>query len=427
MKKILLLVISILISNSLIHSQTVVTYAGIPNEAGNSQLMGPRLTTKLYRPGNIAVDSKGNMWISESGNHVITVLMASNENLKYRVGAHEQASFKDATGITSRFNTPMGIAVSPDDDIYVADYNNHVIRKITKFENLGVNQIVTVFAGSYGVSGDYYTPKSGYADGGLNTARFNGPTDLAFDASGNLYVVDQGNHCIRKVDASGNVTTFAGQPGLAGNTNGDALSTAKFNTPTGIFIEGNDIYIADRLNSSIRKISGGQVTTVVDGLWTPSDLVKVGSKYYISDQHRVQLYDGSSLSVYVGSPNLNDPGSKNGKGTDARFKNISGLMFYNNELYIADQDNHVIRAVVNCQGYKPTITKNELKLTASEGMYYQWFNAGAVISGATNRNYNVTQTGDYSVSVTSLKGCVATSDEMHVDYSSSIFENSSIT
>ncbi|MDQ6963150.1 MAG: hypothetical protein Q9M28_11610, partial [Mariprofundaceae bacterium] len=137
--------------------------------------------------------------------------------------------FADGLGTAARFYNPQGIAVDASGSLYLADTSNHRIRKISA---LGV---VTTVAGS-GVAG--------FADGVGTAARFYNPRGITVDASGTLYVADTSNHRIRKISASGVVTTVAGS-GVAGFA--DATGTAaQFNTPIGITVDASGtLYVAD--------------------------------------------------------------------------------------------------------------------------------------------------------------------------------------
>ena len=126
----------------------------------------------------------------------------------------------------------------------------------------------------------------------LDFTGFNDPSDVEMDASGNLYVADKQNFCIKKIDASGNVTVFAGIEGQTGSDNGDAIGKAKFVSPTGLYIDGNDIYVAD--GTALRKISGGKVTTVdlqpdydfswdMGGIFNLTDIENVDGTWLLSD------------------------------------------------------------------------------------------------------------------------------------------------
>ena len=148
--------------------------------------------------------------------------------------------------LSATFNNPHGIATDLQGNIYVADRYGHKIRKIS-------GGIVTTFAGSN---------SPGFANGTGTAASFNEPWSLACDAAGNVYVADAKNYAIRKITPAGVVTTVAGT-GVFGVTNGP-VSTAEFGFPSGVTVSSNGsiIYVCDRMTHTIRKISGGNVTTL---------------------------------------------------------------------------------------------------------------------------------------------------------------------
>jgi hypothetical protein len=330
-----------------IHAQIVTKYAGTAQNPGTNPLSGGFAKDAAFfnQPYGVAVDGKGNMWISDRLNHSIRMIQKIDLKIYTRAGFNSQG-YKDATGTTSQFDNPMGLAVASNNDIYVADNGNYCIRKITAFGNLGSGQTITTFAGK--LIGGY--PSQGYADGTGSQAMFSSPTDLAFDASGNLYVADAGNNAIRKITPAGDVTTLVGGPTMGGYQDG-TLATAKFSYPSGLFVTSTgDIYVADKNNQKIRKISGNTVTTVLSGglLWSPDDVVvTTKGDIYITDQHRILRYSGGSTSVFAGSTTLNQAGYVNGTGNTARFNNVK-LMLYSssdNSVYVTDMDNQVIRNV----------------------------------------------------------------------------------
>jgi sugar lactone lactonase YvrE len=151
----------------------------------------------------------------------------------------------DAT--QARFNRPLGVAVDTNGTLYVADSYNFTIRKITR------SGVVTTLAGSPGMAGS--------ADGVGAAARFTFPQGVAVDTAGNVYVVDA--NAIRKVSASGAVTTLAGTTSVKGNADGSGAN-AQFNQPWGIAVDKDgNLYVADTENYLIRKITqAGLVTTL---------------------------------------------------------------------------------------------------------------------------------------------------------------------
>lgn len=213
---------------------------------------------------------------------------------------------------------------------------------------------VCTYAGA-GVAGD--------DDGITNLASFAFPMGMAVDGSGNLYIADSGNHKIKKVDTSGFVTTFAGT-GISGFTNGSSLS-ASFWSPTGIAVSSNgNVYVADSLNNSIRKISNGVVTTLAgnstagstDGTGTsasfnfPFDLtLDLSENLYIADTSNDSIRFCTSTGIvtryagqYVGFRDGNRlavTGAQFNKPTSVSLNLSTG------ELYVTDTTNNAIRII----------------------------------------------------------------------------------
>ena len=137
--------------------------------------------------------------------------------------------YTDGTGTSAQFSYPTGVAVDGAGNVYVADRYNHRIRKIT------ASGVVSTLAGS---------GTSGYTDGTGTSAKFDYPTGVAVDGAGNVYVADQNNHRIRKITESGVVSTLAGS--TYGYTDGTGTS-AKFNYPFGVAVDGaGNVYVADQ-------------------------------------------------------------------------------------------------------------------------------------------------------------------------------------
>jgi hypothetical protein len=147
------------------------------------------------------------------------------------------------------------VAVDAGGNLYVADSGNNLIRKISP------GGVVTTLAGS--VVGTSSGANGGSADGLGAAAQFNFPNGLAVDAAGNVYVADFVNETIRQITPAGNVTTLAGTAGVTGNTDGTG-SAARFNGPTGIAVDAaGNVYVADTENHAVRKITlAGVVTTL---------------------------------------------------------------------------------------------------------------------------------------------------------------------
>ncbi len=200
------------------------------------------------------------------------------------------------------FNEPTGVAVDAAGNVYVADSGNNAIRKIAP------DGVVSTFAGSEkGEAGS--TSATEIVKG--TDARFSSPARLAIDTDGSIYVTDRGNSTIRKITAAGLVSTFAGTAGIVGSTDGTG-STASFLLPIGIAVDtSHNVYVGDGKNT-IRKITSAGVVTTLAG----------------------------TADTY---------GAIDGEGkTVARFNNIGGLAVdAAGNVYVADQGNNLIRKVTS--------------------------------------------------------------------------------
>ena len=363
MKK-LLITLHVVFFISLSFGQSVVTIVGTPEVAGVTDQPTNSLLAKLNKPYDMAFDSKGNMWITESGNHTLTMVRASDNKVMIRAGMAGSAGFKNGDGTQTQFNSPMGIVVGSNDEIYVCDNGNHVIKKISPYVDESTPQTVSVFAGKYDEGTSSCTAYPGFADGSSSIAQFKEPMDIALDANGNLIVADYENHIIRKITSTGIVSTLAGQPGISGNTNGDAVSVAKFKNPSGIFLNGSEIMVTEYGNSALRIISGGVVSKKPFwGLNYPGHLIysysNGTSNYYVTTGNTIKRSWESTSStgteVYAG--NAYNGGFADGSIENALFRNVKGICYGpGNSIYVADMDNHVIRKIMYCPVIIPALT-----------------------------------------------------------------------
>jgi streptogramin lyase len=227
-------------------TRAVTTFAGTADSTGSSD--GTGATARFSSPSGVAVDGAGNVFVADSGNNTIRKITPAGM-VTTLAGAASSGS-ADGTGAAARFNSPESVAVDGAGNVFVADWGNSTIRKITP------SGVVTTFAGT---AGSY-----GSADGTGAAASFSFPTGVAVDGSGNLFVADLGNSTIRKITPAGVVTTLAGTAGSSGSADGTGAA-ARFNGPHGVAVDGSgDVFVADTGNNAIRKIStSGVVTTIV--------------------------------------------------------------------------------------------------------------------------------------------------------------------
>jgi sugar lactone lactonase YvrE len=290
-------------------SGVVTTFAGKLGASGIVNATGTN--AQFNAPSGLAFDASGNLFVSDTGNNVIRKITAGGVVTTF-AGVAGYGGFLDGASGSALFNSPLGIAVWTNGNVFVADSGNHCIRKIS-----GGN--VTTFAGSPQVWGS--------ADGTGTNAQFNSPCELAFDANGNLFVSDANNDTIRKILTNGVVTTFAGATEQDGASDGD-LSSARFRSPASLaFDKKGNLFVADSFNQTVREISANGI-----------------------------------VSTVCGAPAIS--GADDGTNGVARFFNPYGLVVAaDGSLIVADAYNQLVRVV---------IVPFKLKLQISGGTKISW-------------------------------------------------------
>ncbi|MCO4764250.1 MAG: hypothetical protein KC502_22245, partial [Myxococcales bacterium] len=326
----------------------VATYAGSGYPSFSD---GPALKANLHYPYGMDFNAAGELVFADHNNHRVRKVDVNGSVVTIAGGA---AGYVNAKGAQARFRNPRGVVGDKAGNIYVVDGNNYCVRKIDK------TGVTTQFAGTctkrgyynggtvFGAAGtaQFYTPTSlaltddgvmylslnykhsiaridttgktvhfsggnhraypGYTNGLGSAVRFRNPVGLDVDVAGNLYVADNGNHVIRKVTPGGEATTVAGT-GSYGHVNG-AVGGARFYHPHGVAVRGDGaIFVADHYNNRLRKIFGGQVSTVA----------------------------GTGAT-----------GATNGEATQARFyRPLDVVIGKDGTVYMTDYNNHRIRSI----------------------------------------------------------------------------------
>jgi sugar lactone lactonase YvrE len=230
-------------------SDTITTIAG-NGVQGFSGDGGPATSAKLDTPDGVAVDGQGNIYIADLRNSRVRKVSVDGTIATFAGTGQPGFSGDGGLATSARLYAPEGVAVDGQGNVYIADRNNYRVRKVSP------GGTITTFAGG-GKPGSL-------GDGGLATsATLRSPSGVAVDGQGNLYIADRDNSRVRKVNRSGTITTFAGTDKERFSGDGGPATSALLYRPDGVAVDGRgNIYIADTFNNRVRKVSpGGTITT----------------------------------------------------------------------------------------------------------------------------------------------------------------------
>lgn len=339
-------------------------------------------------PQSLTNDAAGNLYVTDFNNKVIRKITPAGVVTTFAGIMNIPGNVNGPFGIAT-FTGPTSIVFDKQGNMFVADYTAQTIRKITPGGS------VSTFAGTSGVTG--------FNNAIGTSATFNGPYGLAIDASDNLYVAETGNHAIRKITPAGDVSTLAGN-GYSGTSAGTGAA-AQFTGPTNLAVDAlGNIIVADAGNNAVRKITPlGVVTTISATNGQIPAGIRIGrdGSYYIAILNKQQIIkmalDGSS-TVIAGS---GASGSANGPAAAATFKRPEDVNFdTEGNLYIVDQDNYLIRKL-NLTGY--TIDKTlpaGLTFDAKSGQISGTPTAAAPSTVYTITGYNSAGSSTTTINIT---------------------------
>jgi sugar lactone lactonase YvrE len=343
----------LLLSMSGCGPRIIATWAGTTVE-GYGGDGGPAVDAKLDDPSGLSFDTAGNAYIADSDNGAIRKVAPSGE-ITTVAGANGLGYSGDGgPAINARLNRPTMVIADAAGNLYIADRDNHAIRKVN------TSGIISTIAGGNG---------EGYSgNGGLATrAKLNRPRDLLFDENNNLYFTERQNNVVRKVNTAGVISTIVGTSTGGYSGDGGPATQARLYHPRGLTLDAaGNLYVCDYLNHAIRKINtAGIISTIVGGhgpgytgdggqavsakLNKPSDvLFDTDGSMFISEHenHVVRVVDSAGIiDTFAGGNGAGFSGD-GGPPEEARLSWPSGLAFDSGgRLYIADRNNNVIRRI----------------------------------------------------------------------------------
>ncbi|OOQ59933.1 T9SS type B sorting domain-containing protein [Mucilaginibacter pedocola] len=320
-------------------------YGAVTTFAGSGQYgytEGSATTASFKIPAGMAIDKEDNIYVSDFTNHAIRKITPQGEVSSF--AGNGGGGRDNGTGSQASFYNPSGLAFGATGILYVTEQIGHDVRQITP------SREVSLLAGS---------GFPGKTDGYYEKSSFNTPVDVAIGPDGNLYVSEVQNRVIRKITPQGEVTTFAGN-GIAAVSNGPLLQ-ASFGSPQGLgFDSKGNLFVCDDYSGVIRKIStDGMVSTFagngqnssVDGTGTSASFSNpdniafdTNDDMYVSDGNLIRKITPQGVVTTIAGST--QQGYVNAIGTAARFYGTSGLRFDSQgNLFVGDLSNHVIRKI----------------------------------------------------------------------------------
>ena len=334
----------------------IATVAGT-GTLGYSGDTGPATSAQLNSPAGITIDSSGNIFIADTGNHAVRKINAVTGNIERVAGIEPVAgvgspgfSGNGGPALSATLNNPYGVYVNAAGNIYIADTNNCWIRKVD-----ATTKIISLVAGNTSAG----SPVCSYSeDGGAAiSASLNYPRDVyVHESTGEITIADTSNHRIRRFLEGGNIATIAGT-GVAGYSGEGGLATsAAIDTPRGVTVKSTgELVIADSLNSCLRQVTPvSKIISTITGTGNPTFgeprhiAVDASGNVYIADMnnHRVRKMDPAGRVETVAGTGVAGYSGDGGLATNAQLNSPAGIAIDGSgNIIIADTGNCWIRKV----------------------------------------------------------------------------------
>ena len=384
------------------HAQTTIINATLP----------------LILPSAVAFDPQGNLYIAETGNHVIRKIDTLGQITTIAGSGTQGFSGDNGPASAAQLDSPQGLALS-NTILYIADTHNHSIRKLDLTTNL-----ITTIAGTT-------TPGFDGDSGPATSAHLSLPTAITLDTNQNLYVADTANHRIRRIDATTNIITTIAGTGTQGFSGDGALATAaSIDSPTGLASDtANNLFLADTHNHRIRKIDAitGIITTIAGTgtlgqsgdnaaattaqLALPHGLtIDPLGNLYLADtaNHRIRRIDAATgiITTIAGTGTQGYSGD-NGPATSANLDSPRSATLSPTQLTIADTNNQRVRQltssqIINTIAGLGNTTPGTLTLIAPSVIAYGTGQLTATLASATAATGSITFLDTYASTTTTL-------------------------
>nr|MDA8079237.1 IPT/TIG domain-containing protein [Nitrospiraceae bacterium] len=388
-----------------------------------STFAGDGQTNSMNNPSGVAADGKGNIYVADKANNKIKKIDPSG-NISTIAGSGNGGFGGDGgMAVNATLNGPSGVSTDSAGNIYIADTANNRIRMID------ARGIINTIAGNgqAGYSGD---------SGPATTASLNGPTAVAADNAGNIYIADASNNRIRMIDPAGHITGAAGN-GQAGFS-GDGLTAqqAALNVPTGVAVDrfGN-IYIADQGNNRIRKMNASGIISTIAGngdscigtncptqdggpavqtsLFSPSGVaVDASGNLFIADMYhgRIRMVNSTgTITTAAGNGKAGYSGDNSPASAATLYFPTGVAADPVGNVYIADSGNNRVRAI---KGILPGVSVGQISIPSGDGKEVYIFDAFGrhqstvdALTGAIIHSFGYDSNG-YLISVTDRDGNV---------------------